>query len=490
MTLPGPIAPPGLAPSGLAPSTATIRAHAPLRLGLAGGGRWPAVQGRKILVVSGFFPPYSPLGAVRVPALISYWLAQGHDVRALAMENPAVAGMLESPLPRESVTYTPFTLPGLPMERLLRSFRCAREEGSGGGNGQGGERARPTRQPRLQGLRHFYQQAVQFPDRYRNWTSPAVAAGLAVARTWQPELIYSSGPPHSGHVVAGRMARRLGTPWIAELRDTWAHNPYSDAPWPISVLQAWHANEVLRHASACVTLTRTAEAEVKAALGLPTIVSYNGFNAEDFEGLDHTPPTDPERLTILHAGVIYAGRRDPVALFQALAILGPMRHAVRVKFYHDQMEAVERRAERLGVRDCIEICAPVPRREILRRERAADVLLLCRWADPRDDGVIPGKLFEYIGARRPILAVGSTTGEAVDIVRKGDFGLVSNEPMEIAEQLRTWIAAKREAGGRLADLPHAPTRAFLREAQFREIDPLVERLADPARATTAPAEAV
>jgi hypothetical protein len=129
------------------------------------------------------------------------------------------------------------------------------------------------------------------------------------------------------------------------------------------------------------------------------------------------------------------------------------------------------------VADCIEICRPVPRAEILRIERAADALLLCRWANPRDDGIIPGKVFEYIGARRPILAVGSTTGEAAAIIRGGDFGLVSNSPMEIAEQLRRWIAEKFASGGRLPDLPVAPTEAFLRETQFQKIDPLLDRLA-------------
>jgi len=446
------------------------------------------MAGARILVVTGFFPPYSPLGAVRVPALIDYWLGLGHDVRVVAMENPSVTGMLESPLPRERVAFAPFTLPGLPLENLFRPLLGLSRTEAGEGGGQNPSGGRAGRAPRLQGLRKFYQQAVQFPDRYRNWTPNAVAAGQALVEGWQPDLIYSSGPPHSGHVAASRLTRRLGAPWIAELRDTWANNPYSDAPWPIERLQTLYANRVLGQARAAVTLTQTARAEVEAALGLPTIVSYNGFNPQDFEGLDAVAPLDPQRLTILHAGVIYAGRRDPVALFQALALLGPLRHAVRVKFYHDQMEAVKRRAERLGVRDCIEICAPVPRREILRIERAADALLLCRWADPRDDGVIPGKLFEYIGARRPILAVGSTTGEATNIVREGDFGVVSNTPMEIAETLRAWIAAKRQAGGRLPDLPKPPTLRFLRESQFRQIDPLIERLA-PRRAAPRLAQA-
>jgi hypothetical protein len=431
---------------------------------------------RRILLVTGFFPPFSPLGAVRAPALVSYWLAQGHDVRVVAIDNPAIAGKLESPLPPDRVAYAPFTPPGESFERLLRPL-LQRAAAPGGAEAAAAPARAVPRPPRFQALRHFYQNAVQFPDRYRNWTPAAVAAGLALTRNWAPDVIYSSGPPHSGHVVAGRLARQLGAPWVAELRDTWANNPYSDAPRLIEAAQTLYANRVLRRAAAAVLLTETAEAEVKAALGCPTIVSYNGFTEADFAGLEQVPPLERERLTILHAGVIYVGRRDPVALFQALAILGPRRHAVRVKFYHDQMEAVARRAERLGVRDCIEICAPVPRRDILAIERQADVLLLCRWADPRDDGVIPGKLFEYIGARRPILAVGSTTGEAADIVRRGNFGLVSNEPMAIAEQLAAWIAAKQQAGGRLPDMPEAPTRAFLRDAQFRRIDPLLAQVA-------------
>lgn len=436
------------------------------------------MDGRRILLVSGFFPPYSPLGAVRAPMLVAHWLAAGHDLRVLAMLNPAITGMLDSPLPREKVAYAPFTPPGQALERILGHFRRqpAPRAAGGGDTAPQPAAAGEARPARLAAARRFYQQAVQFPDRYRNWAGPAVAAGLELARSWPPDLIYSSGPPHTGHVIAGRLSRKLRAPWVAELRDTWANNPYSDAPWPISALHTLYAGRVLGQAAACVTLTRTAQAEVKAALGCETIVSYNGFGREDFAELDDSPPTDPERLTILHAGVIYPGRRDPVALFQALAAMRAERRAVRVKFYHDQMAAVAARASELGVGDCVEICAPVPRRTILGLERGADVLLLCRWADPRDDGVIPGKLFEYIGARRPVLAVGSTTGEAAAIVRQGGFGLVSNDPVAIAGQLRAWIAAKRAAGGRLPDLPRAPTQAYLREAQFHEVDRLLQRL--------------
>jgi hypothetical protein len=103
-----------------------------------------------------------------------------------------------------------------------------------------------------------------------------------------------------------------------------------------------------------------------------------------------------------------------------------------------------------------------------------DVLLLCRWDNPAEDGIIPGKLFEYIGARRPVLSLGSLTGEAADIVRNGNFGLVSNDPMEIAQALRAWIAEKRSEGGRLADLSGTAAAAYQRDVQFEKIASLIE----------------
>ncbi len=439
---------------------------------------------RRILFVSGFFPPFSPLGAVRPPALAAYWRAQGHDVRVIALKNPAVKGKIPLPLPEDCVTYIPFEMPGGGVQRIAGAVMhvLGRLRARPDGRSPAPAALATAPLPAAEGgairhLRRLYQYSAQFPDRYRSWMRPGVEAGVALTQGWQPELVYSSGPPHSAHIVACRIARHAGLPWVVELRDVWANNPYVQNPPPIEMAQRLLSRRVLRQAAACVTLTTTASAEVHAITGRPTVVSFNGFERKDFVGLEQVPPLDADRLTIVHAGVIYAGRRDPVALFQALAILGPDRHAVRVLFYHDEMASVVRRAEQAGVADCIEIRPPVPRAEILRIERAADALLLCRWADPKDDGIIPGKIFEYIGARRPILAVGSTTGEAAQIIRGGAFGLVSNSPMEIAEQLRRWIAEKQAAGGRLQDLPQEGTDAFLRETQFEKINPLLARLA-------------
>ena len=413
----------------------------------------------RILLVAGFFPPYSPLGAVRAPMLARWWRDQGHDVRVIALENPAVTGQIDHCLSREAVRYIPFGKAAPPLEQAVGSVKHLLVK------------PESRFKPYLASLQTLYRQVAHFPDRYRAWIKPAVDEAVAMAGDWQPDLIYSTAPPHSGHVVACRIARRLRRPWVAELRDLWAGNPYNDGHPLFDPIQRRHAWSTLARASGHVALTRGSARRVSRALGRPVTLSYNGFGADDFTALDNVTAHDPHRLTIVHAGIIYAGQREPTMLLAALARLDPsVRSRIRVIFFHDEESAVVAGAAHHGVTDCIEMRPPIPRRDILQLEREADVLLLCRWNDPAEDAIIPGKVFEYIGARRPILATGSPTGEAADIVRAGPFGVVLTEPDDIARQLATWLAQKDAHAGRLPDLPAEPTRAYLRETQFQQVD--------------------
>jgi len=108
------------------------------------------------------------------------------------------------------------------------------------------------------------------------------------------------------------------------------------------------------------------------------------------------------------------------------------------------------------------------------------VLLECHWQDPAGDGVIPGKLFEYIGARRPILSLGSITAEASIIVRDNDLGLATNDPEQIKPKLLEWLAQKKP-NGRVPDIGHAADEKFQRQSQFRKIDELMRKVVDSAR---------
>ena len=443
---------------------------------------------RRVLFVSGFFPPNAPMGAVRPGKLQAHWNRQNHDVRTLAIKFDVETASEQGP--QAGVFYVPHHELGQSITAIkanimrllpLRSMQSARRMNSNGGNGAPDG---PANHQSFFDVAEIYRQVLLFPDRYRSWVAPAVELGASWAPQWVPDIIYSSGPPHSSHLVAERLARRLGVPWIAELRDLWADNPYEDRHPILRPFLERLARRTLASAQACVAVTSCAQKALQQITSRPVALSYNGYDPADFSELGRTEPFDPKRLTIVHAGVIYPGRRDPGPLFEAISQLGARRAEIRCLFYHDETNSVRDLAARYGVESSVEIKDRVARAEILQIERAVDVLLECRWRDPTGDGVIPGKLFEYIGARRPILSLGSLTGEAAEIVRTNGLGLASNDPDEIKQQLLKWLDEKARTG-RLSDLPSRIDDQFCRRAQFEKIDALIESQCPPARSARA-----
>ncbi|MCH8684306.1 glycosyltransferase [Pedomonas mirosovicensis] len=437
---------------------------------------------RRVLLVTGFFPPLAPSASTRAPTLARYWMDRGYDVRVLAAHNPGKPQVLSHSLPDEAVRFVPF-----PEVKALRdvlayhlSGRIPSVEGVAGvaAGGGSGSRSEAKSGPRLRGLpfrqllADLYWDLMFIPDKHLFWVETGTRAGLEWTKGWKPDLIYSSGPPHSGHLIAARLAQSLSAPWVAELRDEWAGNPYGLESWLRSFLEKRLEQRVLGQAQALVALTATTRQTLMNAYGKPTILSMNGYDPADFAGLENVAPLDPARLTIMHAGSIYIGKRDPSSLFAATAKLGDLKDRVSLLFYGEQADSLQALARKYGVEAQVTISPPIPRNQVLELERRTDVLLLCRWDNPADDGIIPGKLFEYIGAERPILAIGSETGEAADIVREGGFGVVSNNPDVLAAQLREWIARK-DAQPRLPDVKSPHKQRFTRSGQFELLDQFV-----------------
>src|SRR5207253_3208692 len=134
----------------------------------------------RILFVSGFFPPHAPIGAVRPGKLEQHWRAAGHDVRVIAIDLPSEKSAREKP-PDANVYYTDYREPGRVITNL-KSTLHGFQQASG-------------RAVNNAGAAEFYRQALLLPDRFRSWIRPAVGLGLSWQSDWQPDVIYSSGPP-------------------------------------------------------------------------------------------------------------------------------------------------------------------------------------------------------------------------------------------------------------------------------------------------------
>jgi glycosyltransferase involved in cell wall biosynthesis len=145
----------------------------------------------------------------------------------------------------------------------------------------------------------------------------------------------------------------------------------------------------------------------------------NGSDFDGFAGLEHRPS---DRLRITHAGSFF-GKRDPRPFLTALKQSG--LDDVSVRFLGDFRTADREWAEQLGLGDRLELIPYAPRRRSLELQRDSDaLLLLIPDAAGRGKGVLSGKVFEYLAAERPILAVVPPEGAAADLIRNTDAGLV------------------------------------------------------------------
>jgi len=261
------------------------------------------------------------------------------------------------------------------------------------------------------------------PDRWVSWQWAGVRDGLRLIQTYQPQVIWSTYPLATAHLIGARLQQLSGLPWVADFRDPMAQDGYPADP------RLWRSFKriemrAMQQAACCVFTTpgaaQTYRQRYPAAASSIRVVE-NGFDEASFAGLDAAAGAlNPGRLTLLHSGLVYPSERDPSQLFAALARVFQAgllaRDAVRLRFRAAQHEALlDHLATQHGVRDVIELCPPLPYRQALHEMLRADALLVMQAANC--NAQIPAKLYEYLRAGRPILALTDPAGDTAATLR-------------------------------------------------------------------------
>lgn len=260
------------------------------------------------------------------------------------------------------------------------------------------------------------------PDRWVSWLLGAVPAGLGLIRRHRPQAIWSTYPIASAHLIGLALRRLSGLPWIADLRD-----PMIDASHPSGRARRraarWVEARTVRHCSVAVCTTPGAVRSYRARY--PDVpperfrLIENGYDEAAFAGIAPAART-PGPLRLLHSGIVYPSERDPGPLFAALAALrargrigvDSLRLVLRAAVHED---AVAQLARRHGVADLVEIAPPLPYRVALAEMLGADALLLLQAANCNDQ--VPAKLYEYLRAGRPLLALTDAGGDTAAVLR-------------------------------------------------------------------------
>lgn len=272
------------------------------------------------------------------------------------------------------------------------------------------------------------------PDRYVVWVPAAISAALRAGANF--EVVVSTGPV-SAHLVARAVVR--GRPWLADCNDLWARNPDRTNGPLRDAVDAAMEHRVLRRATRLTTVSEPMRAELEHRHGKPVNVLYSGFEAAEFPPPVSRAAGDPRRL--LFAGTLY-GKQDLTPLLRTLARgqdegwLSPDRLEVRFIGRLSDRAALE--ASRFRVADFVNTSEPIPRSQLLRLMVEADALLLPSLHDT-DRNALPMKLFEYIGAGRPIIVFGPGDHLAASLVAKNGLGLVLTDEDSLARCVRDLV---------------------------------------------------
>ncbi|HVO76634.1 MAG TPA: glycosyltransferase family 4 protein [Candidatus Bathyarchaeia archaeon] len=420
---------------------------------------------RRILMIINFFPPAGGGGVYRPLSFVKYLSRLSWEVTVV------------TPRPGEFW----ISDPGLERE-IPSSVRVVRTSSLSGFRllGKlGGARGGPRRSSgRFEALRRFGELFL-IPDTYAGWVPFAARAAADLCRRERFDVLYSTSPPDSSHLVARRVARAFRVPWVADFRDPWI-NLYLRRP-PTAMHRALH-ERLERSVSRADLVLVTTEAHERLFAGKYPSSKIeripNGFDEEDFAPDPGTPPPDGP-FTLTHCGMLTMGRsaRPFLEGFAALKSRSPAVAAdIRVSFIGARESESETWVARLGLEGSVFFENHLPHRECVARERRSHALLLIKHDDERYRGLVPGKLFEYIGSRRPILVV-APDGEASRIVRdlhRGETADIADSE-GIAAALETLYARYRagtlEESYSLDDVPQ-----YSRRAEALRLDELLVRL--------------
>ena len=239
------------------------------------------------------------------------------------------------------------------------------------------------------------------------------------------DVVLTTSPPPSLHLLGAAVKRTTGAAWVADLRDPLTSHPHRRGyESRLARLKEKTTGGVGRlvasQADAIVAVSDAIAEEMRALEPKGKVVTIaNGCDFDDFAGLEYH---SSDRLRITHAGHFH-GKRDPKPFLRALADSG--LDDVVVRFAGDFRAADREYAESLGLGDRIELLGDVSRRRSLELQRDSEVLLLLiPESGGRGKGVLTGKIFEYLAAERPILAVVPPDGAAAELVRDTGAGVV------------------------------------------------------------------
>jgi len=267
------------------------------------------------------------------------------------------------------------------------------------------------------------------PDARRFWIKPSIRFLVKYLNAHPVDAMVSTGPPHSMHLIALGLKNRLNIPWLADFRDPWTEIDFYHQLKLTKLADKKHhrlEKAVLSRADRVSIVSWNWAIDFNRLFPRKYEVITNGFDPDDFS-FPHQEIAGTFELT--HIGSLNKDR-NPELLWEVLAEIcsenQEFRNDLRLRFIGKCDVSLFQCLEKYGLSSLAGKIEYMPHEEVLKESAASQVLLLLLNNTPNVMGIVPGKIFEYLATRRPVLCIGPTNGDSARIIRESKAGITCN----------------------------------------------------------------
>ncbi len=271
---------------------------------------------------------------------------------------------------------------------------------------------------------------ILIPDPRVFWVNPSAKRLKRMIPTIKPDIMVTTGPPHSIHLIGLKIKKKSPSiKWVVDFRDPWSEIDYLDCFYASKIArnrQKRLEKKVINTADRVITVSPTWAGELQVHTTKKVNCITNGFDSEDFASIK--PYEGNDKFVISYFGIINSFRNRP-AFWQALEDL-----CEKNREFYDKLQIQIIGTSDSGLAKSLEkypkvvantvINGYIPHTEVIKKYNESSCLLLLLNKTKNSKGHIPGKLFEYLAAKRPILFLGDVNGDAAKIIENTKSGKI------------------------------------------------------------------
>jgi hypothetical protein len=372
---------------------------------------------KKVLIITYYWPPAGGPGVQRVLKFAKYLPQFGWQPIILTVKNgeyPAIDETLESDIPAECQVYKTSSLEP---NQLYKKFVGMKKE----------ERIRVAVMTEAnknwkKKIAGWVRLNLIFPDAKIGWKPSALKVGKKVIDELRPDLIFSSSPPPTTHRIARSLSKKSKLPWVADFRDPWTNIYYYDkAPKSKFAQMIDHKLEkqTLNDADKVITVTKGffTNFDHSKEIQIP-----NGFDSDDIRNIE--PKAKNKKFTIRYMGFLKTKQyvESFFDILKELSQLESYRENIKLEIIGNLNPIVQKRIEEKAIEMEVNFINYKNHDEALTLIVNADLLLLIIGISNVNRKLLSGKVFEYLMAKKPILAYGPTDGAAAQLLENTKSG--------------------------------------------------------------------